>query len=121
MLGVDAAVSIRNTLNIAEELSQSETDSLEQYVSSVIPNVIANATLAAAAGGTNVCEVTITFKDYNGDTFAGVVNFDVWLSDAATGAGLTGTSASGTVQANEREESHSLSDVGYRRLHPGNH
>ena len=43
--------------------------------------------------------VTITVKDANGDTLAGVYNLDVWLSDAATGAGLTGTSASGTVTA----------------------
>lgn len=54
---------------------------------------------AAAAGGANVSEVTITVKDANGDTLAGVYNLDVWLSDAATGAGLTGTSASGTVTA----------------------
>ena len=55
--------------------------------------------IAAAAGGANVCEVTFTVQSPAGTTLAGVWNLDIWLSDAATGAGLTGTSASGTVQA----------------------
>lgn len=53
----------------------------------------------AAAGAANVCEVTITAKDAAGNTVAGVHHMDVWLSDDADGQGLTGTSASGTVQA----------------------
>ncbi len=56
-------------------------------------------TFAAAAGGSNVAEVTIAAKDAAGNTVAGVFNFDLWLSDAATGAGLTGTTASGAVTA----------------------
>lgn len=56
-------------------------------------------TLTPAAGGANVCEVTIQAKDPGGTNIAHVVPLLVWLSDAATGAGLTGTSASGTVQA----------------------
>lgn len=66
---------------------------------SLTDNMPANLTFAAAAGGTNVAEVTITVKDAAGATIAGVFNLDVWLSDAATGAGLTGTTASGTVTA----------------------
>lgn len=62
-------------------------------------NMPANITFAAAAGGTNVCEVTITVKDAAGATIAGVFNFDIWLSDAATGEGLTATTASGAVAA----------------------
>lgn len=54
-------------------------------------------TFAAAAGGANVSEVTITVTDEAGTTVARPLIFDVWLSDAATGVGLTGTSASGTV------------------------
>ncbi len=61
--------------------------------------VPASVTFAAAAGGANVCEVTITVKDAAGATIAGVCNLDVWLSDAATGAGLTATTASGAVAA----------------------
>jgi hypothetical protein len=56
-------------------------------------------TMAAAAAGSNVCEVTFTVKDGSGATIAAVHNLDIYLSDAATGAGLTATSASGTVTA----------------------
>lgn len=56
-------------------------------------------TFSAAAGGSNVSEVTITVTDANGDAPTKALSFDVWLSDAATGAGITGTTASGTVTA----------------------
>lgn len=56
-------------------------------------------TFAAASAAANVCEVTITVVDSAGVAIAGVFELDVWLSDAATGAGLTGTAASGTVTA----------------------
>jgi hypothetical protein len=56
-------------------------------------------TFSPAAGSSNVCEVTITVKDYDGNTVAGTHMLDIWLSDAASGAGLTGTSASGAVAA----------------------
>jgi predicted RecA/RadA family phage recombinase len=55
--------------------------------------------MAAAAGAANVTEVTITVVDGAGNTVAGVNHLDVWLSDDADGEGLTGTTASGTVQA----------------------
>lgn len=61
--------------------------------------LISARTLSPAAAGSNVCEVTITAVDGAGATIAGVWNADVWLSDAASGAGLTGTTASGTVTA----------------------
>jgi len=63
----------------------------------------ASFTFAAAAGGSNVAEVTITPRDAAGAALAGVRNIDVWLSDAATGAGITGTTASGTVTAKSGE------------------
>lgn len=66
-------------------------------------NAVADApsavTFSAAAGSTNICNVTITVKDADGDPPTKPVHMDVWLSDAATGAGLTGTTASGTVTA----------------------
>ena len=58
-----------------------------------------SVTTAAAAGASNVCDVTYQVVDGNGDALAGVYQFQVYLSDAATGLGLTGTSASGTVTA----------------------
>jgi hypothetical protein len=63
----------------------------------LVDNMPSTVTIAAAAGGANVSEVTYTVKDAAGSTIAGVFTFDVFLSDAATGAGLTATSASGTV------------------------
>lgn len=59
----------------------------------------ADVTFAAAAGGANVSEVTITVVDSDGVAIAAPFALDVWLSDAATGIGLTGTTASGTVTA----------------------
>lgn len=72
-----------------------------------IPDIVAAAfgsitppatiTTSAAAGGSNVCEVTFAVKNSAGTTIAAVHQFDLYLSDAATGAGLTATTASGTV------------------------
>lgn len=61
--------------------------------------VPASATLTPAAGGANICLVTIQLKDAAGTNLATSRNIDVWLSDAATGIGLTGTTASGAVAA----------------------
>jgi hypothetical protein len=59
----------------------------------------ATVQIVAAAGGANVSEITFTVKDNAGNTLTGCHNLEIWLSDTATGAGLTATSASGTVQA----------------------
>lgn len=64
-----------------------------------LDGIVASFTIAYAAGGANVAEATITLKDAAGATVASPLPFMVWLSDAATGVGLTGTAASGTVQA----------------------
>lgn len=65
----------------------------------LVDNMPANITFAYAAGAANVSEVTITVKDAAGATIAAPFHLDIFLSDAATGVGLTSTSASGTVQA----------------------
>lgn len=62
-------------------------------------NMPATATLSPAAGASNVCLVTITVKDAAGVAMAASQSIEVWLSDAATGIGLTGTTASGAVAA----------------------
>jgi hypothetical protein len=56
-------------------------------------------TLSAATGSTNISNITVTVKDGAGGTVTSVQVLDVWLSDASSCAGLTTTSASGTVQA----------------------
>lgn len=65
----------------------------------ITDNMAASITFAAASAAANVCEVTCTVKDAAGVAIAGVFELDMWLSDAATGAGITGTTASGTVTA----------------------
>lgn len=67
---------------------------------SAIPSAL---TFAPAAGGANVSEVTITVVDNAGNTLAGQWPIAVWLSDDAGGGGLTGTTASGTVQVKSSE------------------
>lgn len=58
-----------------------------------------SVTMAAATDGSNKTKVTCQLVDHEGTSVAAVMNFDLWLSDAATGAGLTGTAASGAVAA----------------------
>ena len=62
-------------------------------------NVVTNASFAFTAGAANVAEVAISLLDGAGDLVTQAIPFEVWLSDAANGAGLTGTTASGNVQA----------------------
>ncbi len=62
-------------------------------------NMPAQVSVTPAAGSSNVSELTFQVKDAAGNAIARVFNLLIWLSDAATGAGLTGTSASGAVQA----------------------
>jgi hypothetical protein len=74
-------------------------NSTSGLLSATASNGPSDFTFAIAAGGANVSEVTITIVDETGATVPGVHHFDLWLSDAATGAGLTATTASGAVTA----------------------
>jgi hypothetical protein len=60
---------------------------------------VGSATFTFTAGAANVAEVAIALVDGAGVAVASGQPFNVWLSDAATGVGLTATSASGTVTA----------------------
>ena len=62
-------------------------------------NVPTSFSFAFTAGAANVAEVAISVLDGTAALLAGARPFKVWLSDSATGVGLTSTSASGTVQA----------------------
>lgn len=53
----------------------------------------------AASATTDGMDITITAKDAAGATIADVFGFDWWISEAATGIGLTAESYSGTVTA----------------------
>ncbi len=59
------------------------------------------ATLAAAAGASTEAIVTITVKDGAGVAVTAPVTMHVMLSDASTGLGITGTTASGAVAAGD--------------------
>lgn len=62
-------------------------------------NVTTDSSFAISAGAANVTEIAISMLDGAEVLVADAMVMNVWLSDAATGAGLTGTTASGTVQA----------------------
>lgn len=67
-------------------------------------DVIRSISFSPAQGGANVCEVTISLLNAAGSAITGQnYNLEIWLSDAATGLGLTSTTASGTVQAKSTE------------------
>lgn len=57
------------------------------------------ATITPTAGASTVCNLKVQMQDASGNALPGIYNFDMWLSDAATGAGLTGTTASGGIAA----------------------
>lgn len=59
-----------------------------------------NLTIALAASTTtDGMTITITAKDGDGETLPQVVVFDLWMSEAATGVGLTGDTYSGDLTA----------------------
>lgn len=53
----------------------------------------------AASATTDGMDITITAKDANNKTVESVVPIEWWISEAATGLGLTADSYSGTVTA----------------------
>lgn len=57
------------------------------------------ASITPAASTANVSLVTIQVKDGAGNNVARVTPLNIYLSDAATGVGLTATTASGAVAA----------------------
>lgn len=68
---------------------------------SLLSGVAYNLSAVVAKGGSaGISLITVSVLDRNGNVLAGVSNFDLWLSDAATGAGLTATTASGGIAAN---------------------
>jgi hypothetical protein len=53
--------------------------------------------MTPATDGTNVTKVAVQVVDHDDAPVAGVFHFDLFLSDAADGGGLTATTASGAV------------------------
>ena len=84
VVNFNGTVNLGGTVNVTGDLDTSATSEVE---------------FVATAGASNVCEVAISLKDASGNLITGVQNLKLWLSDASTGAGQTGTTASGTVTA----------------------
>ncbi len=56
-------------------------------------------TFSPAAGAANVCNVLVQVVDAEGNAVEEIFHFDLYLSDAVNGLGLSATSASGTTVA----------------------
>ena len=84
-LTTDSTLTLNGPVNIQGQMMQDGV---------VIP---VNITFSPAPGAATICDVTVTLVDGNGVAVPAVHSFDLWLSDAASGAGLTATAASGTV------------------------
>ena len=100
----DNKANLGGTVNMAGTVNMSGAATIRTVNMSGAVNMagaatVASATFTFAAGAANVAEVAIALVDGAGVVVAQPQLFDVWLSDAATGLGLTTTSASGTVTA----------------------
>lgn len=70
-----------------------------------VSNTPATVDIALAASATtDGMDITLTVQDADGNTIAGVFLLHVWISEAATGAGLTGDTYSGDVTVVSGEE-----------------
>jgi hypothetical protein len=56
-------------------------------------------TIALAAGAANTMGITITVRDLAGAVVPAVHNLEIWMSEAATGIGLTADTYSGDLTA----------------------
>lgn len=91
----DGSTSLINSAD-SNEVIKFTSDNIATINGNSIPKSVS---FTAAAGAANVCEVTIKVLDGSGTAIAAPFTLDIWLSDAATGAGLTATTASGAVAA----------------------
>lgn len=55
--------------------------------------------VTAVAGAANVCTITVTAKDANGNTITGVRFFDLYTTSDAAGTTISSTAYSGTLVA----------------------
>jgi len=77
---------------IAESATQWRTGGFQ-------PAIVTFTIAIAASATTDGMDITITAVDENGDTVAGLRDLMMWMTDAATGAGLTADSFSGDLTA----------------------
>lgn len=105
LLNSNSALAVADLDKLADvDATAAEIDSLDGVTALVgehnlADNMPASISFSYAAGAANISEVTMTVLDSAGAAIASPFILQVFLSDAATGAGLTSTSATGTVQA----------------------
>jgi len=92
-----AGFEVVGDLTLDANLIIGATTLTEAELDAIADSAPASVTLTPAAGAADVCEVTVAVKDAAGAAVAQVFNLDLWLSDAASGAGLTAVTASGAV------------------------
>ena len=96
LLGIDGQGNL--LLDTSGKLAeQIQLGNIPQFAGKGIPTGVAITNAVGASA--NIANVTFQVQDVAGNAIAGVFNLDVWLSDAATGAGLTATTASGGIAA----------------------
>ena len=95
LFGLDPAGNL--VLDTATHMPLTPSLGYESLVGKMIPYnfAITNAVGASA----NICNVSFQLQDVFGNPISTVFGFDLYLSDAATGVGLTATTASGGIAA----------------------
>lgn len=89
-LAADTAKDIRLNGRVAQTV---------YATSAVAANAATDVTIALAAGASNGMLITVTAVDGNGAAVAAVHNLELWMSESATGAGLTADAYSGSLVA----------------------
>jgi hypothetical protein len=91
-LGPNAVLKTKAADGTITTISLAELDSPD--------GAVASASIALSAGAaTDEMDITITVKDADGNTLAGLHNLEVWITDDAAALTLTATSASGALTA----------------------
>lgn len=94
--GIDAA----GNLVLNTELTQTKAPSRGGVPAILGTGIPFNVGITNGVGASaNIANVTMQVQDCYGNAIAGVFEFDLYLSDAATGVGLTATTASGGIAA----------------------
>ena len=93
LIGIDVAGNL--VLNTKGNMAATPAAGFPRLVGKGIPT---NVAISNAKGGSaNISLVTFQVGDISGNAVSGVFDLDVYLSDAATGVGLTSTTASGGI------------------------
>ena len=96
LLGIDGLgnLNLGTVGKLAEQVAKSN---LPQVIGPKLPTAVGITNGVGASA--NIANVTFQLQDALGAAVAGVFEFDIMLSDAATGLGLTATTASGGIAA----------------------